>query len=102
MRQRVLSMNLWDLPAAFGHLTRERVRQIETEAGAVKKRKTADSTEKEKPTHIAFLEKSMSSHLSTRVTVSEKRGGRGKIVIEFYSHDDFDRLTELMHIPIPR
>ena len=78
------------------------VRQIETEAGAVKKRKTADSTEKEKPTHIAFLEKSMSSHLSTRVTVSEKRGGKGKIVIEFYSHDDFDRLTELMHIPIPR
>ena len=72
------------------------------DVGSVKKRKTADSTEKEKPTHIAFLEKSMSSHLSTRVTVSEKRGGKGKIVIEFYSHDDFDRLTELMHIPIPR
>jgi ParB family chromosome partitioning protein len=78
------------------------VRQTETETGVDKKRSSKDRPRKEKPTHIDFLEKSMSSHLSTRVTVEEKRGGKGKIVIEFYSHDDFDRLTELMHIPIPR
>ena len=28
MRQRVLSLNVWDLPAPFGHLTRERMRLI--------------------------------------------------------------------------
>jgi ParB family chromosome partitioning protein len=78
------------------------VRDAETETGVVKKRKPTGKTKKEKPSHITFLERAMSSHLSTRVTVEEKRGGKGKIVIEFYSHDDFDRLTELMKIPIPR
>jgi ParB family chromosome partitioning protein len=78
------------------------VRDAETETGSGKKRKLTGKTKKEKPSHIAFLEKAMSSHLSTRVTVEEKRGGKGKIVIEFYSYDDFDRLTELMKIPIPR
>jgi len=79
------------------------VRQAETETGVDKKRKTVkDRTKKEKPAHIDFLEKAISSHLSTRVSIDEKRGGKGKIVIEFYSHDDFDRLTELMRIPVPR
>jgi ParB family chromosome partitioning protein len=76
------------------------VRDAESETSAGKKRKPR--ARKEKPSHIAFLENAMSSHLSTRVTVEEKRGGKGRIVIEFYSHEDFDRLTEMMNIPIPR
>jgi ParB family chromosome partitioning protein len=78
------------------------VRQTETEAGVDRKHKSPGRTRKEKPSHIVFLEKAMSSHLSTRVTVEEKRGGKGKIVIEFYSHEDFERLAELMRIPLPR
>ncbi|MDH3214766.1 MAG: ParB/RepB/Spo0J family partition protein [Candidatus Krumholzibacteria bacterium] len=78
------------------------VRQVEGEAGPDRKKRTAKRRVKEKPTHIAYLEKAMSGHLSTRVTVDEKRGGKGRIVIEFYSHDDFERLAELMHIPLPR
>jgi len=74
------------------------VRDTETSVGKKQKSKTT----KEKPSHITFLERAISSHLSTRVTVDEKRGGKGKIVIEFYSHEDFDRLAELMRIPIPR
>ncbi len=78
------------------------VRQTETETETERKRNAPTRTRSEKPSHITFLEKAISSHLSTRVTVDEKRGGKGKIVIEFYSHDDFERLTELMHIPLPR
>jgi ParB family chromosome partitioning protein len=78
------------------------VRQTETETETARKRKVGKRVKKEKPSHIVFLEKAMSSHLSTRVSVEERRGGKGRIIIEFYSHDDFDRLTEQMHIPIPR
>jgi len=76
------------------------VRDAESETSVRQKQKAG--TKKEKPSHIAFLERAISSHLSTRVTVEERRGGKGKIVIEFYSHEDFDRLTEMMNIPIPR
>jgi len=34
--------------------------------------------------------------LSTKVSVSGKGDGTGKIEIEFFSHDDFDRLMELL------
>jgi ParB family chromosome partitioning protein len=78
------------------------VRKAEAEAGVERKRKAGSRQKKEKPSHIAFLENAMSTHLSTRVLVEERRGGKGRIVIEFYSHDDFDRLTEKMKIPIPR
>lgn len=78
------------------------VRQTETETGVQKKGHTEKSAAKEKPAHITFLEKAVSGHLSTRVSIDEKRGGKGRIVIEFYSHEDFDRLMERMHIPIPR
>ena len=78
------------------------VRQTETETGTDNKKKRKSRTKKEKPSNIAFLETAMSSHLSTRVSIDEQRGGKGKIVIEFYSHDDFERLTELMQIPLPR
>ena len=78
------------------------VRQTETETGVDKKRSAVKSVKKEKPSHITFLEKALSSHLSTRVSIDEKRGGKGKIMIEFYSHEDFERLAELMHIPLPR
>lgn len=48
-----------------------------------------------KPPHIVDLEKKLTQHLGTKVIVDAKRGGhRGKIVIEFYSLDDFQRITE--------
>jgi ParB family chromosome partitioning protein len=78
------------------------VRQVETETGVARKKTRADKPEKEKPAHLRLLEQSISSHLSTRVTIDEKRGGKGKIVIEFYSHEEFERLTALMNIPLPR
>ncbi len=56
----------------------------------------------EKPAYITDLERAFSSHLGTRVAISEKRGGKGRITIEFYSHEEFERLTEALQLPLPR
>ena len=51
----------------------------------------------EKPAHIADLEEQLRSVLGTKVNIETRKNGmRGRIVIEFYSLDEFDRLTERM------
>ena len=51
----------------------------------------------EKPPHIADLEQKMREYLGTKVNINTTRKGtRGKIIIEYYSLDDFDRLAEKM------
>ena len=42
------------------------------------------------------IEEKMKQALSTKVVISAKGEGAGKIEIEFYSHDDLDRLIELI------
>jgi ParB family chromosome partitioning protein len=81
------------------------VRQAEREAGlggSRRKKPAGDKPAQEKAPHLTYLENAMSNHLGTRVTIDENRGGKGRITIEFYSHDDFERLTELMNLPVPR
>jgi len=52
-------------------------------------------TAKIKPAHIIDLEDKLSTQLGTRVTIeTRKNGQRGKIIIEFYSLDEFDNITE--------
>jgi len=47
--------------------------------------------------HIIDLERKLQEILGTKVTIStRKRGHRGRIIIDFYSLDEFDRLTEKM------
>ncbi len=54
---------------------------------------------KHKPPHIAELETRLSRHLGTRVAiVTKKNGHRGKIVIEFASLDEFDRISEQLGV----
>ncbi len=56
---------------------------------------------KDKPAHIAELERKLSSELGTRVAIeTRKNGQRGKIVIDFYSLDEFDRITEKMGVAV--
>jgi len=80
------------------------VRQTEAMTGLIRtqKKDTSNERKKQKPAYLTDLEKAFSSHLGTKVTVDERRGGKGKISIEFYSHEDFERLTTLMNIPLPR
>ena len=48
-----------------------------------------------KPAHIVDLEDRLSSQLGTKVTIeTRKKGQRGKIIIEYYSLDEFDSITE--------
>jgi ParB family chromosome partitioning protein len=48
-----------------------------------------------KPPHIMDLESKLTSELGTKVAIETRKSGqRGKIVIEFYSLDEFDRITE--------
>jgi len=50
---------------------------------------------REKPAHIIDLERKLSSQLGTKVNIeTRKNGQRGKIIIEFYSLDEFDNITE--------
>ncbi len=55
----------------------------------------ARTTTRSKPAHILDLETKLSSQLGTRVSIeTRKNGQRGKIIIEFYSLDEFDRIAE--------
>ena len=50
---------------------------------------------REKQPHILDMEKKLSSQLSTKVNIETKKNGqKGKIVIEFYSLDEFDGILE--------
>jgi ParB family chromosome partitioning protein len=50
-----------------------------------------------KPAHIADLEDKLRRHLGTHVAIETKRNGqRGRILIEFDSLDEFDRITEAL------
>jgi len=50
-----------------------------------------------KPSNIIDLEDRLKKHLGTSVAIETRRNGqRGRIVIEFTSIDDFDRITEAL------
>jgi len=52
---------------------------------------------KEKEAHIVDLERRLQTLLGTKVNVKpNKRGHRGRIIIDYHSIDEFDRLTEQM------
>ena len=55
----------------------------------------AKTTMRTKPPHILDLERKLSSQLATKVNINtQKNGHRGRIVIEFYSLDEFESITE--------
>jgi len=72
------------------------VREVER---LVRRYLTGTSREKEnkynKPPNIMDLERTLTSTLGTKVIIeTRKNGQRGKIIIEFHSLDEFDRITE--------
>jgi ParB family chromosome partitioning protein len=57
------------------------------------------TTVRSKPPHIVDLESKLASELNTKVSIETRRNGqRGKIIIEFYSLDEFDGITERLGI----
>jgi ParB family chromosome partitioning protein len=56
---------------------------------------------KTKSAHLMELQRQLSKELGTKVSIdTRKNGQRGKITIEFYSLDDFDRITERLGISV--
>jgi ParB family transcriptional regulator, chromosome partitioning protein len=78
------------------------VRAVEAELLAHKPRRGTSRRRKDKPAHITQLENAFAQHLSTRVAIDERRGGKGKIVIEFFGHEDFERIAGVLNLPLPR
>jgi ParB family chromosome partitioning protein len=53
------------------------------------------TTVRTKPAHIVDIENKLSSQLGTKVIIETRKSGhRGKIIIEFYSLDEFDGILE--------
>lgn len=75
------------------------VREVERLVKKALQNGTLDAKPKqqEKAPHIAELERKMRDELNTKVQIKTQKGGKkGKIIIDFYSLDEFDRLSEVM------
>jgi ParB family chromosome partitioning protein len=74
------------------------VREVERLVRKFLEEKTEEPIiKKEKMAHIVDLEKQLQSLLGTKVSIqANKRGQRGRIIIDYYSLDEFERLTESM------
>lgn len=73
------------------------VRELEKQIQAELRNEAAEpKKEKVKSAHLQELENEITQSLGTRVSIrtSGRKGHRGKIVIEFYNLDDFDRIRE--------
>lgn len=52
---------------------------------------------KVKPTHILDLENRLRESLGTKVQIeARKKGDKGRIIIDFYSLDEFDKITDII------
>ncbi|OGG02693.1 MAG: hypothetical protein A3F83_14930 [Candidatus Glassbacteria bacterium RIFCSPLOWO2_12_FULL_58_11] len=60
---------------------------------------SAKSAEAGRKAFIDDLENRLRQTLSTQVRIREAGNGRGKIEIEFYSFEEFERLMELLQVP---
>ena len=68
----------------------------ETELLAKKILKPAKGGDKKKDPQISSLEERLIKHLGTKVHITHKGKKGGKIEIEYYSLDEFDRLLEIL------
>lgn len=84
-------------------MVQEAIRQADEESLAVVGRDGQKSRPAARPTseHVAALEQQFRAALGAKVAIRHGRGGRGKLVIHFRNHDEFDRLREHICGPGP-
>ncbi|MFZ4525487.1 MAG: ParB/RepB/Spo0J family partition protein [Chlorobium sp.] len=58
--------------------------------------KPPSTASSERLSHLVDLESLLRNNLATKVRIVEKKEGKGEIHIQYFSHDDLDRLLELM------
>ena len=71
------------------------VKQYQKGATEAKEPKVADNTDVAGSRDIEYMQNQLRSSLGTKVKLDD-RGGRGKIVIEYYSKDERERLLEYL------
>jgi ParB family transcriptional regulator, chromosome partitioning protein len=76
-------------------LSVRKIEQLAKQGGKTSESRPKKSGEREISTNVQSLEEKLRQSLGTKVVVREKEGGRGEIIIEFYSFDDLDRLLDL-------
>lgn len=77
------------------------VRDTEKLVKSNQKNKSTEKIEKKKDNKVEQLvykdlEKKMTEALGTKVAISKKAKNKGNIVIEYYSHEDLERITDLL------
>jgi ParB family chromosome partitioning protein len=76
-------------------LSVRKIEQLAKSTGKTSEIHTRKTGGREVSTNVQSIEEKLRQTLGTKVLVREKEGGRGEIVIEFYSLDDLDRLLDL-------
>ncbi|MFI4913337.1 MAG: ParB/RepB/Spo0J family partition protein [Sedimentisphaeraceae bacterium JB056] len=86
--------------ALTGRLSvREVEKLVKKQLDAMNKQDKEGPEKPEKPANILDLETRMRDRLGTKVLIRTNKSGRkGKIVIDFYSLEEFDRLSEIMGV----
>jgi ParB-like partition proteins len=64
--------------------------------GKKKKNNVKKTTKKEQDIYAKDFQNDLTEYLGTRVKVVKGRGDAGKIIIEYYSYDDLERIYELL------
>ena len=72
------------------------VRQVEklVATGGVQRRRRRKPVDDNKAPHIRDLEEQLRAALGTKVSIEPVKDNSGRVVIEYYSLDDFDRIVE--------
>lgn len=74
-------------------------RKVEQLVAELQKPKPSAQSERDAvPPHVAALEERLRSHFGTKVAVEDDKG-KGRIVIEYYSVDDAQRVLDRMGLP---
>lgn len=70
----------------------------EVEKSAPKKKSPAKSGGSSGTIEIAHLEKKLRDHLQTRVSLETVKGGKGRMIVEYYSDDNLERILKKMGV----
>ena len=63
--------------------------------------KPASKPGKSKPAYVRDIEHQLTERIGTRVSINQGRSkNTGKIVVEYYSLDDFDRISQALGLQI--
>jgi ParB family chromosome partitioning protein len=99
----LLALSIDQERSKFAKITIEKnwsVRELERQVQRLKYSASETPLVQSKAPHIQELEQSFTRQIGTKVTINPvgKKGHRGKIVIEYYSLDDFEKIREqLLH-----